>query len=117
MPQKVQATVTLEFEGGHQETVTIEGLEVLGQWFGAGVGQGRPVYEVRHPSVNGVYQHHNVGVALLDLLRVAIIDLNPEWCKTPGGSVPRLRQSSSVTHTKDIGPDMDRVAGRLAEGK
>lgn len=99
---KVKGTVILEFENDTTESVTIEGCEVKGSWIGKGSGQSRPIYDVVHPGVNGVYQHHNVGVALLDLLRVAIIQLNPDWCKAGPSGTPTMSQSISPTHQKEI---------------
>ena len=103
MSQKVKATVLLEFESGHKEAVAIPDMEVLGSWVGAKAGQSRPIYEVVHPSINGVYQHHNVGVAILDLLRVAIMELNPEWCKRGPGNLGVL---AHPTKPEYVTPEM-----------
>ena len=103
---KVRATVVLEFfdSGDAQEpraeSVTVDNLEVLGTW--KSVNQGRPIFEVTHPKINGVYQHHNVGVALLDLLRVAVIDLQPDWCKGDIRNFKKLERSSNPVITEEI---------------
>jgi hypothetical protein len=102
---KVKATVTLEFENNLKEETTVDDLEVLGSWIGKDYGQSRPIWEVQRSGINGVYQHHNLGVAILDLLRVAIIELNPEWCKKPI-TEKSLDRPSVPVHTKEIGEDM-----------
>ena len=109
----VQASVLLEFEDGHKEAITIDGIQVLGNWAGLSAGQARPIYDVIHPSFNGVYQHHNVGVAILDALRVAIIDKNPTWCQAGSAGIKKIERSSSPTHTKDISGDADPIIQTL----
>ena len=110
---KVQASVLLVFEDGHREAVTIDGIQVLGNWAGFSAGQARPIYDVTHPSFNGVYQHHNVGVAILDALRVAIIDTNPDWCKAGSAGIKKIERSSAPTHVRDIAGDADPLIDKL----
>lgn len=109
--QKVKATVILEFESGHKEAVAIDDLLVLGSFKSS--FQSRPIYEVVHPNVNGVYQHHNVGVALLDLLRVAILDLNPAWCKSGPGNFDQLARPTKPEMTADMARQLEQQSLRM----
>jgi hypothetical protein len=111
--QKVKATVILEFEDGPTEFVQIENLEVVGSWIGKEAGQARPIWEVRHPSINGIYQHHNIGVAFLDLLRVAIIELTPDWCKFDPRKYRRLLHSSVPQLSPELADKLGDEAKRL----
>lgn len=68
-------------------------------------------YVVRGPGVLSSAQHRDLGVAILDWLRLVIIDMNPTWNSAPK---PDPKPPNRGLLPDSMHPEIDRL---IAEGE